>query len=285
MFERKNQSILSEHYTKLVDHSADRRDDDGSDDDFITLKRADHELKEEDLPQSEFISKRKQRMVNSKKALAKYGEKGHKLVFDDDGNPHEVYELKTAEEEFRGADDAKRVGKKFAEDERLRLRELDVVDKADPFPDVWKRFTAFMEDQLASRLQKRAFRFVTCGDWDLKTMLPAQLAFSSKQDASVEARRPDWTVGRFASIPNTAMLLGERCCRGGKRYKSNRLRLRHGTRERSWWCLRRGRSSSPYRNEVGGYADHRSRLSGGRGHFRFRFVFTRIVLLDGYCPA
>lgn len=131
MFERKNQSILSEHYTKLVDHSADTRGDDGSDDDFITLKRADHELKEEDLPQSEFTSKRKQRMANSKKALAKYGEKGHKLVFDDDGNPHEVYELKTAEEEFRGADDAKRVGKKFAEDERLRLRELDVMDKAE----------------------------------------------------------------------------------------------------------------------------------------------------------
>ena len=36
MFERKNQSILSEHFTKLVDHAGDGAGSD-SDDDFITL--------------------------------------------------------------------------------------------------------------------------------------------------------------------------------------------------------------------------------------------------------
>ena len=95
MFERKNQNILSEHYQKLVDHGADA--DGGSDDEFITLKRADHDL--DDFPGSDddgplgsgHHSKRKQRLALSKKALAKHGEKGHKLVFDAEGRAHEVY--------------------------------------------------------------------------------------------------------------------------------------------------------------------------------------------------
>ena len=76
MFERKNQNILSENYSKLVDHGADGND---SEDDFITLKRADHDL--EDVPdvstESGYTSKRKARLALSKKALAKHGEKGH----------------------------------------------------------------------------------------------------------------------------------------------------------------------------------------------------------------
>ncbi|KAI0942852.1 hypothetical protein AcV7_002148 [Taiwanofungus camphoratus] len=129
MFERKNQNILSEHYTKLVDHSLDRDAD--SEDEFITLKRADHELPGNDeLPESDFISKRKLKMATSKKALAKSGPKGNKLVFDDDGNPHEIYEMKTAEEVFKGVDDVKEAGRKFVEGERGRLKEADVVDKA-----------------------------------------------------------------------------------------------------------------------------------------------------------
>lgn len=131
MFERKNQSVLSEHYTKLVDHAADRDGEDDSEDEFITLKRADHELDDEELPQSDFMSKRKLKMANSKKALGKYGERGKRLIFDDEGNPHEIYEMKSTEEVFEGRDDVKKVGKKFAEDERMRLREVDVVDKAE----------------------------------------------------------------------------------------------------------------------------------------------------------
>jgi ATP-dependent RNA helicase DDX10/DBP4 len=41
MFERKNRGVLSEHYNKLVDHTSE---DSGSDEDFITPKRADHDL-------------------------------------------------------------------------------------------------------------------------------------------------------------------------------------------------------------------------------------------------
>lgn len=130
MFERKNQDILSEHYSKLVDHSNDRPADDSSDDDFITLKRADHELNEGDLPEHDFQSKRKQKMAQSKKAIAKGGPRGSKLVFDEEGNPHELYEMKSAEEVFKGKDDVKEAGRLFAETERGKMKDADVMDRA-----------------------------------------------------------------------------------------------------------------------------------------------------------
>ena len=130
MFERKNQNILSEHYNKLVDHSADGNAD-GSDDDFITLKRADHDLDDNTATEHDFISKRKQKMLASKKALAKIGPRGHKLVYDDEGNPHEIYEIKDASEVFKSVDEVKEAGRKFAESERGKLQQADVVDKAE----------------------------------------------------------------------------------------------------------------------------------------------------------
>ncbi|KAI0073614.1 DEAD-domain-containing protein [Panus rudis PR-1116 ss-1] len=133
MFERKNQNILSEHYTKLVDHSADPVAAGDDDDDFITLKRADHELADDEIPEvplDEPLSKRQARLAKSKKALAKHGPKGHKLVFDDEGNPHEIYEMKDVGEVFKGGEkEVMEAGKKFAESERGRLKEVDVLDK------------------------------------------------------------------------------------------------------------------------------------------------------------
>jgi ATP-dependent RNA helicase DDX10/DBP4 len=41
MFNRKNMSILTDHYKKLVDREADNEEE------LITLKRADHELPDE----------------------------------------------------------------------------------------------------------------------------------------------------------------------------------------------------------------------------------------------
>jgi ATP-dependent RNA helicase DDX10/DBP4 len=130
MFERKNQNILSEHFNKLIDHDKDHAAGDDSEDDFITLKRADHELNDAELPEHDFVSKRKQKMAGSKKALGRYGTKGNKLVFDEEGKPHEMYEMKTAEEVFHGVDDVKEAGRQFAEDERGKLREADVLDRA-----------------------------------------------------------------------------------------------------------------------------------------------------------
>ena len=129
MFERKNQSILSKHFNKMVDRDSDHGDDD-SDDDFITLKRADHEL-EGDSQEHTFVSKRQEKLAGTKKAVTKYGTRGTKLVFDDEGEAHELYEMKSAEEVFKGADEVKEAGRKFAESERSRLKDADVLDKAE----------------------------------------------------------------------------------------------------------------------------------------------------------
>ena len=131
LFERKNQNILSEHYNKLIDHSGSGSGSD-SDDEFITLKRADHDLDDDALPESQYTSKRQQRMALSKKALAKNGPRGHKLVFDDAGEAHEVYELKDAGEVFVGGkEEVMEAGRRFAESERGKLRAADVADKAE----------------------------------------------------------------------------------------------------------------------------------------------------------
>jgi ATP-dependent RNA helicase DDX10/DBP4 len=125
MFERKNQKF--EHYSKLIDH--DEASDDG--DDLITLKREDHGLSSDSEGHREDnISKRKLKMSKSKRAMLKSTELGRKLVFDEEGNPHELYEMRDAEEFFKaGPEGVKDAGRKFAEGERGRLRVADVVDK------------------------------------------------------------------------------------------------------------------------------------------------------------
>lgn len=125
MFERKNQNILSEHYASIIDHSADG--DDG-DDDFLTLKRADHDLGEtEGLPTSADLSKRKLKMGESRKAALKLKGVGSKLRFDDEGEAHELYELvdETEEKKTKKGDEKER----FVEEEKKRLAERDVVDR------------------------------------------------------------------------------------------------------------------------------------------------------------
>ncbi|KAJ7628689.1 ATP-dependent RNA helicase dbp-4 [Roridomyces roridus] len=129
MFERKNQNVLSEHYSKMLDTGAGGEDDE---EDFITLKRADHDLEGLDLPPEEAdISKRKQRMGKAKRALMTGGT-SRKLVFDDEGNAHELYEMEAAEEWVEGRGGLRGVveeGREFAEGERGKMREANVVDK------------------------------------------------------------------------------------------------------------------------------------------------------------
>lgn len=127
MFERKNQNILSAHYSKLVDHG-DAVDDD---EDFITLKRSNHDLPDTDANlEMDNLSKRKLKLSRTKRAVAKYGQLGHKLVFDDEGNPHEIYEMVDPAEFYKGGlEGAKEAGKAFMEGEKDKLKGADVVDK------------------------------------------------------------------------------------------------------------------------------------------------------------
>ncbi len=147
MFERVNQDVLTDHYTKLIDDN-DTRDDVGGDEpnDFLTVKRRlssasslesddDGGVTIEARPTAEIgeaplivDSKRREKMLKSKKKLLKLKGKGTKLVFDDEGNAHQVYELED-ENQFkqRGPADAQKA--KFLEKEQEVLQAADLLDK------------------------------------------------------------------------------------------------------------------------------------------------------------
>ncbi|KAF5021339.1 hypothetical protein F66182_6624 [Fusarium sp. NRRL 66182] len=145
MFERTNQDVLSSHYNKLVVDEENKDDDDEAD--FLSVKRV---LKDGDLDdeannaykstakiieglggEEPFVvdSKRREKALKSKKKMLKYKGNSTKLVFDEDGNAHAVYELRD-EDDFRGEGDAEAQRRKFVEDETSRVREADVDDKA-----------------------------------------------------------------------------------------------------------------------------------------------------------
>ncbi|KAH9176637.1 DEAD-domain-containing protein [Lactarius sanguifluus] len=133
MFERKNRSVLSEHYSKLVDHGTESSD---PDEDFITLKRADHDLPSTSaaLPVEENTSQRRQRALVSKKGKIKYGSLPTRLVFDDDGVAHQVLEMKGVDEVFGKGDPknaALEAGRAFGETERTKMGQVDRWDKAE----------------------------------------------------------------------------------------------------------------------------------------------------------
>ncbi|OJJ44989.1 hypothetical protein ASPZODRAFT_153310 [Penicilliopsis zonata CBS 506.65] len=165
MFERRNQNVLADHYSKLINDDGtivdtpDENDDgegSGDEDDFLTVKRrfeaGDEDLgieagedntlvgeaanKKKDvkvvnLDGKELIidSKRREKLLTSKKKLLKYKGNGKKLIYDEDGNAHEVYELED-EEKFKARGDASEQRAKFLADETERTRMADVEDKA-----------------------------------------------------------------------------------------------------------------------------------------------------------
>lgn len=135
MFEKKNQNILSEHYSSLVDHSSFAGPSTSSSkpetDDIFTLKRVDHTLSEDEdsltNPMSAELSKRKLRAGESRKAGLKNKGVGSKLVFDEAGEAHELYELVDEAEERRGKKGDEK--ERFVQEERERLARIDVEDR------------------------------------------------------------------------------------------------------------------------------------------------------------
>lgn len=128
MFERKNQNILSKHYSALIDHSGS-----GSDgDDFITLKRADHDLDGSVLQgtHEEDLSKRKLKLGKAKRAVAKLGNRNTKLVFDDEGTAHDAYEIGDEKAFYEGGEEAVRQAeRKHLEEEAERMSQVRAKDK------------------------------------------------------------------------------------------------------------------------------------------------------------
>ncbi|CAI5759463.1 unnamed protein product [Candida verbasci] len=127
MFDRKNQTILSDHYLKMTGNKATTNQD--SDDDFMTIRRKDHELNEDELPDLSIpVSKRQAKKALSKKISLSSKGNPTKLKFDDDGNPHAIYELEN-EEDFKKLGDANEQKKKFVEQEREMMKISDLNDK------------------------------------------------------------------------------------------------------------------------------------------------------------
>lgn len=135
MFERRNQDILSEHYTRLIEH--DEEDDESAanetadadeDDNFMKLKRADHALTGDPEESFKPDSKRKQKEALSKKAMLKYKNQGTKLVFDEEGAAHPLYEMET-EASFRAAGNSEAQIAKFLERQKEAMEEVDTEDK------------------------------------------------------------------------------------------------------------------------------------------------------------
>ncbi|KJX92518.1 ATP-dependent RNA helicase dbp4 like protein [Zymoseptoria brevis] len=157
MFERQNQDILADHYSKMIaaDDPADINRLDGeqdADDDLFDVKRripADVDVDSDvELPQTTTAdgeiaksiniygaraplvldSKRREKLLKSKKKLLKFKDKGSKLVFDDDGNAHQIYELED-EDDFKARGEAADQRRKFLEEEAERVKVADVEDK------------------------------------------------------------------------------------------------------------------------------------------------------------
>ncbi|OAK99005.1 DEAD-domain-containing protein [Phaeosphaeriaceae sp. SRC1lsM3a] len=159
MFERRNQDVLADHYKKLVrdgDDEVTPADDftgeataAAGDDDFLAIKRripADDEGEDfggdaSTAPGGRVVhlagasqpliidSNRREKLLQSKKKLTKLMDKGKKLVYDDEGNPHEVYELENeADFKAKGLPEVQR--QKFIDAAREVVQTADVEDKA-----------------------------------------------------------------------------------------------------------------------------------------------------------
>ncbi|GAB0136421.1 ATP-dependent RNA helicase dbp4 [Epichloe bromicola] len=159
MFERQNQDVLSKHYSKLVVDGTtaaattattttekNKNNNSDSEDDFLSVKRRlndadlDAEISKGHINSAKIIeglggaeplvidSKRREKALQSKKKMLKFRGNPTKLVFDDDGNAHEMYELQD-QEDFQNEGPADEQRLKFVESESARVREADVDDK------------------------------------------------------------------------------------------------------------------------------------------------------------
>ncbi|KAF1829308.1 DEAD-domain-containing protein [Decorospora gaudefroyi] len=163
MFERKNQDVLAEHYKKLVRDGPDGETPadvftgasaaDGGDEDFMAVKRRIPADDEEEASATMgtgdarvasggrlvhvagasqplvIDSNRREKLLQSKKKLTRLMDKGKRLVYDEEGNPHEVYELED-EAQYRAKGLPEEQRQKFIETAREVVQNADVEDKA-----------------------------------------------------------------------------------------------------------------------------------------------------------
>ncbi|KAK9461973.1 P-loop containing nucleoside triphosphate hydrolase protein [Lipomyces oligophaga] len=145
MFERQNQGVLSQHYLNLIqdDEIQKSNADEEEDQDFLTVKRYDHGLIEEEDQEDEDkdsnsatyfgvegapVSKRQAKMALSKKAMLKFKKNPTKLTFDDEGHPHALYEFER-EDDFKKHGATEEQIADFLDKEGGRMKQIDAIDK------------------------------------------------------------------------------------------------------------------------------------------------------------
>lgn len=122
-----NQTVLTDHYKNIL------HDDPGADSDseFLTVKRTGYSDSDPDSgsnSDTKHTSKRRSKIATSRKSAAKLKPRGTKLIFDDDGTAHAVYELQD-EDGFRAAGTAAAQRARFLKEEGERVKDADVEDR------------------------------------------------------------------------------------------------------------------------------------------------------------
>lgn len=75
------------------------------------------------------------------------------------------------------------------------------MDGAQNFPTVWTRFQEFLDTHGFLDPEKmNTHIFITCGDWDFKTMLPKQLDLSAVEHGRDEIGRPIEPYNRWINV-------------------------------------------------------------------------------------
>ncbi|KAG9246065.1 P-loop containing nucleoside triphosphate hydrolase protein [Calycina marina] len=148
MFERRNNDVLSGHFAKMVTKDGDANSfaDADEDEGFLSIKRTIAVDEDDDgdntaiIPEGvkiiksaggeDFIvdSKRREKLMTSKKLALKLKGNATKLVFDEDGVAHQMYELED-EKDFQRRGPALEQRNKFVEDEAEKIKQADIADK------------------------------------------------------------------------------------------------------------------------------------------------------------
>lgn len=191
MFERQNQTVLSEQYLKLSGTEIRKDDEQKDEDDFMQVKRKDHVIVDAEIPELTVpVSKRQAKKAFSKKlSLANHG-LPTKLKFDDDGTAHPLYELED-EDAFKSKGDAAGQKAEFVQKETRVMSEADVADKE------LVRTKRQEKKHKRKEAERRAFEaklssgdeaVVTLGDVDLDRDLESLNA----SDDECAVKRPKW---------------------------------------------------------------------------------------------
>lgn len=182
MFERQNQTVLSENYLNITGNvlKEEEKELETDEEDFMSIKRKDHQITEVELPDMTIpTSNRMAKKALSKKASLTGKGGSTKLRFDDEGVPHALYELDN-EEDFRAAGDAALQKEAFVTKETEVMNSADVEDKA----------TAKHKRQEKKR--KRKEREAEFDDQSLDGDVDLERDLEHSDDEEPQEKKPKW---------------------------------------------------------------------------------------------